>query len=127
MPGRFYIEDKQAKIDPGGQGATLANWQAAESEVVSVGAEGHRYKVHDLTLGIHNLVGTQITVRIYKMVNGQERCCYEQNFDPATDTHGLPIICGTWGIRNILMVTVESNNAADNGQEIDYDYMLEGA
>ena len=127
MPGRFYIEGKQAKTDSGGQGSTIANWQASESEVLAVGAEGRRYKVHDLTVSIHNLVGTEITIRIYKIVNRQERGCYEQKFNPAADPVGLPIVCGTWGIRNILRVTAQSNSAADNGKTIDYDYMLEAA
>ena len=127
MPGRFYIEGKQAKTDAGGHGSTVANWQMWESEVLSVGAEGRRYKVHDLTVSIHDLVGTEITVRIYKVINGQQRCCYEQKFNPAVDPPGLPVVCGTWGIRNILRVTAQSNNAADNGKTIDYDYMLEAA
>ena len=127
MPGRFYIEGKKAKADPGGQGSTVANWQVWESEVVAVGAEGRRYKVHDLTVSIHDLVGTEITIRIYKIVNGQECCCYEQKFNPAVDPPGLPVVCGTWGIRNILRVTAQSNNATDNGRAIDYDYMLEAA
>lgn len=127
MPGRFYIEGKQAKTDPGGQGSTAANWQVSESEVVAVGAEGRRYKVHDLTVSIHDLMGTEVTIRIYKIVNGQERCCYQQKFNPAVDPLGLPVVCGTWGIRNTLRVTAQSNSAADNGKAIDYDYMLEAA
>ena len=130
MGGEFYIDGRKAIAEieptaPDGQGSTVADWQAAESEVVAVGAEGQRYKVHDLTVSIHNLVGTEITIRMYKPVNGEERCCYEQKFNPALDPLGLPVVCGTWGIRNVLRVTAQSNNAADNGKSIDYDYMLE--
>jgi hypothetical protein len=106
-------------------GNTTANWQAAEANVVSIGANDVKNKVHDLTLSIHNLVGTTITVRLYKQVNGVERKCYEQPFNATTDPPGLPIINGTWGIHEVLRCTLQSNNAADNGKAVDYDYMLE--
>ena len=108
-----------------GQGSTTANWQTAESDVISIGAAGTRYKTHDLTISIHNLVGTAITVRLYKPVNGTERQVYQQTFDATSDPPGLPIINGTWAIHDVLRVTLQSNNAADNGQAVDYDYMLE--
>ncbi len=116
--------DKLAGSIPG-TGPTVANWETAESNVVSIGADGVKNKVHDLTLSIHNLAGTVITVRLYKKVNGVERRCYGQSFNAATDTPGLPIIDGTWGIHGVLRVTLQSNDAADNGKAVDYDYMLE--
>ncbi len=150
MPGEFYIEDQKLRNDitdiknsvtqvttnittlvtksQGGTpvtGSATGNWQAGEADVVSIGAEGVRNKIHDLTISIHNLVGTIITVRLYKKVNGVERKCYEQSFDAAVDPPGLPIINGTWGIHGILRATLQSNNAADDGKELDYDCMLE--
>ncbi len=153
MPGEFYIEGKKEKVDISGilsgiddikstagdienqtdklsgetplSGSVTANWQTAEADVVSVGADRARHKVHDLTLSIQNLVGTSITIRLYKKVNGVERKCYEQTFDATADPPGLPIINGTWGIHSVLRVTLQSNNAADNGKSIDYDCMLE--
>ncbi len=150
MPGEFYIEDQKLRSDiteiknsvtqvtsnittlvtksQGGTpvtGSTPGNWQAAEANVILIGADGVRNKIHDLTLSIHNLVGTVVTVRLYKKVNGTERRCYEQSFDATTDPPGLPIINGTWGIHGVLRATLQSNNAADDGKAIDYDYMLE--
>ncbi|MEA4879704.1 hypothetical protein SDC9_35241 [bioreactor metagenome] len=153
MPGEFYIENKaerlslkgiedaiaelEAKLDSvksqtdklAGQspveGSVNQDWQVAESNVVSIGAAGIRNKIHDLTLSIHNLAGTQITVRLYKAVNGVERKVYEQVFDAVTDPPGLPVINGSWAIHNVLRVTLQSNNAADNGKSVDYDYMQE--
>ena len=93
--------------------------------MASIGADSVRNKIHDLTLSIHNLAGTVITVRLYKKVNGTERKCYEQSFDAAADPPGLPIINGTWGIHGVLRVTLQSNDAADNGKAVDYDCMLE--
>jgi len=150
MPGEFYIEDQKLKSDitdiknsvtqvtnnittlvtksQGGTpltGSTSGDWQTAEADVASIGADGVRNKIHDLTLSIHNLAGTVITVRLYKKVNGVERKCYEQSFDASTDPPGLPIINGTWGIHGVLRATLQSNDAADNGKTVDYDYMLE--
>ncbi len=106
-------------------GDTTANWNAAESDVVTIGAHDTRYKVHSLLLSIHNLVGNVITVRMYTAVKGTERKVYEQSFDAAADPPGLWIINGTLGIHEALRVTLQSNNAADDGKAVDYDYMLE--
>lgn len=153
MPGKFYVENKAEKAslqiiedaitDIGdrldaikrqtdklageipGEGSASADWQLAEANVVMIGAVGTRNKIHDLTLGIHNLVGSQITVRLHKAVNGIERKVYEQSFNAATDPPGLPIINGSWSIHGILRATLQSNDAADNGKVVDYDYMLE--
>lgn len=153
MPGEFYIEGKAAKVslqgiedsltriegkvngvkaqtdklegeNPGGS-STTADWQLAESDVVLIGVAGTRNKIHDLTLSIHNLAGTQITVRLYKAVNGTQRKIYEQNFNAGSDPPGVPVINGSWAIHGILRVTVQSNDAADNGKAVDFDYMLE--
>lgn len=143
MPGEFYIEGKQQKVDLTEiknsvttllskseglvpvTGSTTANWQTGESNVVTIGAAGVRYKVHSLLLSIHNLAGTTITVRLYMRVNGVERKVYEQSFNAATDPPGLWIINGTLGIHEALRVTLQSNDADDNGKAVDYDYMLE--
>jgi hypothetical protein len=150
MPGEFYIEDQKLKSDiteiknsvtqvttnittlvtksQGGTpvtGSETGDWQTAEADVASIGADGVRNKIHDLTLSVHNLAGTIITIRLYKKVNGVERKCYEQSFDAVADPPGLPIINGTWGIHGVLRVTLQSNDAADNGKAVDYDCMLE--
>lgn len=146
MPGEFYVEGKaekvslagvEAKVDAvktqtdklagetPGEGSATADWQAGEADVVSIGASGVRNKIHDLTVSIHNLAGTQVTARLYKTVNGVERKVYEQRFDTTTDPAGLPIINGSWAIHGVLRVTLQSNNATDNGKAVDYDYMLE--
>jgi len=153
MPGAFYVENKAEKVslqaivdaiigivdrldsiksqtdklagDNPGEGSTTADWQLSETDVVSIGTVGTSNKIHDLTLSIHNLVGSQITVRLYKAVNGTEQEVYEQNFDAATDPPGLPVINGSWATHGILRVTLQSNDVADNGKTVDYDYMLE--
>jgi hypothetical protein len=104
-------------------GSTTADWQTAEADVVPLGASGTRYKVHSLLLSVHNLAGI-ITIRLYMAINGTERKIYEQSFN-APGLPGLWIINGTLGIHEALRVTLQSDNAADNGQAVDYDYMLE--
>jgi len=146
MPGEFYAEGKQEKLNLRGilarldeieakldklageepaKGSITADWNTAESGIVSVGAADIRYKLHSLLISIHNLAGTVITVRMYMPVNGDERKVYEQTFNAAADPAGLWLVNGTIGIHQVLRVTLESNSAADNGKEVDYDFMLE--
>jgi hypothetical protein len=106
-------------------GSAIRDWQTAESDVVSLGSNDTKYKLHSLLLSIHNLVGTVVTVRLYMQVNGTERKVYEQAFNATTDPPGLWIVNGTVGIHEVLRVTLRSNNAADDGVAVEYDYMLE--
>lgn len=106
-------------------GSATHDWQTAEADVVSIGVADTRNKIHDLSLNISTLVGTVITVRLYKKVNGVERKIYEQAFNATTDPPGLPVINGAWATHDVVRVTLQSNNAADNGKAVDYDYMLE--
>ena len=106
-------------------GSVIQDWQTAEADVVSIGEAGVSNKVQDLSLNISNLVGALIIVRLYKNINGVERKLYEQSFNAATDPPGLPIINGTWATHDVIRVSLQSDNAADNGQMVDYDFMLE--
>jgi hypothetical protein len=106
-------------------GSAAQDWQTAEADVVSIGEAGVSNKVQDLSLNISNLVGALIIVRLYKNINGVERKLYEQSFNAATDPPGLPIINGTWATHDVIRVSLQSDNAADNGQMVDYDFMLE--
>ena len=54
-----------------------------------------------------------------------KRQIYEQAFNATTDPAGLPIINGSWATHDVIRVTLQSNNAADNGKAVDYDFMLE--
>ena len=153
MPGEFYVEGKKEQVDLSqvlagiaqlgvtsdaiktqtdklvgeapGTGSTTDDWQTAETEVLSIGAANTRYKLHSLLLSIHNLAGTVITVRLYMKVNGTERKVYEQAFNATTDPSGLWVVNGTVAIHEVLRVTLQSNDAADNGKPVDYDLMLE--
>jgi hypothetical protein len=116
--------DKLAGVAPV-IGSATQNWQTAEADVVSIGTADTKNKVHDLSLNISTLVGTTITVRLYKKVNGTERKIYQQAFNATTDPPGLPIINGSWATHDVIRVTLQSNDAADNGKAVDYDYMLE--
>jgi hypothetical protein len=116
--------DKLAGQTPA-TGSVARDWQTAEAELISIGAENAKNKLHSLLVSIHNLAGTIITVRLYMRVNGIERKVYEQSFDATADPPGLWIVNGTVGIHEALKVTLESNNAADNSRAVDYDYSLE--
>lgn len=153
MPGEFYIEGKQTKVDlsqiialladlaskvdalqtqvekpdgiPPASDSVTGDWQTAETEIVSVGEANTQYKLHSLLVSIHNLVGTTITIRLYIKVNGVEHKVYEQAFNAVTDPPGLWIVNGTVAIHEVLRVTLQSNEAADNGQTVDYACLLE--
>jgi hypothetical protein len=115
--------DKLAGLAPVAGSATQ-DWQTAEADVVSVGEVGVSNKIQDLSLNVSNLVGVLI-IRLYKNVNGVERKLYEQSFNAATEPPGLPIINGTWATHDVIRVSLQSDNAADNGQTVDYDCLLE--
>jgi len=115
--------DKLAGLAPVAGSATQ-DWQTAEADVVSVGEAGVSNKIQDLSLNVSNLVGVLI-IRLYKNINGVERKLYEQSFNAAAEPPGLPIINGTWATHDVIRVSLQSDNAADNGQTVDYDCLLE--
>lgn len=108
-------------------GSTIANWQAAEQTLTTIGAVGRRFKIHALTVDISNLIGN-ITVRLHKLVNGVDRVVFPPvttTFSVAGGTTGLEVINGTWEITGVLTVTVQSDNAADNGAAVPFEYATE--
>jgi len=113
---------------PGVNGNLAANWFAAEADLVTLGAPNTRYKVHNLTIGINALVGN-IAIRMYTNVNGVESRIFpipaNTIFTAATDQPAIPIINSTFGIKNALRITIQSDNPADNGAQVSYDYLLE--
>jgi hypothetical protein len=106
-------------------GTTTANWQAGEAIITTIGAIGAMNLIHSLLLDINALVGN-ITVRLYTDINGIQRQSYSQILSVAVDGPGLWIINGILAIYGILLVTAQSNNAADNGQAIGWEYILGG-
>jgi hypothetical protein len=64
-------------------------------------------------------------LNLFMKVNGAERKVYHQSFTKGTDPDGLWIVNGTVGIHDVLRVELESNNAADNGKAVDYNYIVE--
>jgi len=105
-------------------GNTVANWFTAEANIVQIGANNTKNKLHSLALDITGAVGT-ITIRLYQQVDGVERRCYEQGFTIAADGPGIWVVNGTVGIHEVLRVTAQSSLVGDNGLPIHYDYMLE--
>jgi len=107
-------------------GTTTANWQTAESTITTIGSVGANNFVHSLLLDINALAGN-ITVRLYTNINGVQRQVYSQVLSVAVDGPGLWIINGILAIYGTLLVTAQSNNAADNGRAIGWEYILGGA
>jgi hypothetical protein len=109
-------------------GTLNANWQAAEQNVVVIGVAAQRLKIHAITIDISALAGN-ITLRMYTLVNGILRRVFPvpaaTTFSVAGDAPAITIINGTWGVRNPVVVTAQSDNAADNGLAIAWDYLIE--
>ena len=109
--------------------SVIANWNAAEQVVCVIGTASTRYKVHSLIIDIMATSGN-ITPRMYISVNGVQREIFPTKSGttfnvPAGDAPGVALINGTYGIANILTITAQSDNVADNGQAIGYEYFLE--
>jgi len=117
--------DKLAGGTPG-VGSATENWNAAEADIVSIGANDTKNKLHSLLVNISAIeAAATITIRMYTQINGVERKVYDQDFAKDTDPDGLWIVNGTVGIHEVLRVTAQSDTVGDDGKSIDYDYMLE--
>jgi hypothetical protein len=114
-------------------GSVTGNWESGTAtsgesgaDIVTIGANDTRYKLHSLLVSIHNFqTGGKVTIKLFMQVNGTEQKVYEEQFSKGTDLDGLWIVNGTVGIHEAIRVEAESNRAADNGVAVDYDYMLE--
>jgi hypothetical protein len=154
MPGEFYIEAKRERLDLSvilaaidalevkldrlrgeapESGPVTANWQSGiatsgetGADLITIGADDVKYKLHSLVVNISALTaGAVIAIKLFMSVNGVERKVYHQSFTQGSDPDGLWIVNGTVGLHEVLRVELQSNNAVDNGQPVDYDYMLE--
>jgi hypothetical protein len=113
--------------------SVVANWNSGVAtsgnpgaDLVSVGANDTNNKLHSLLANISALSnGATVRVRLFMQVNGVESQVYNQTFIKGTDPNGLWIVNGTVGIHEVLRVELHSDNAADDGRGVDYDYMLE--
>ncbi len=114
-------------------GSVTGNWQSGTAtsgetgaDLVTIGANDTKYKLHSLIVSIHNLAsGAKAVIKLFQQVNGTERKVYEEDFNKDSVPDGCWVVNGTVGIHEAVRVEVESNKAADNGKAIDYDYMLE--
>jgi len=114
-------------------GSVTGNWQSGTAtsgetgaDVITIGANDTKKKLHSLLLSIHNFTsGGKVTVKLFMQVNGTERKVYQEDFNKGNDPDGLWVVNGVVGIHEALRVEMQSNRAADNGVALDYDYMLE--
>ena len=128
----------QAKIDKlAGEtpvsGSVTGNWNSGTANsgetganVVTIGSNDVKKKLHSLLLSIHNFQsGGKVTVKLFMQVNGTERKVYQTDFNKGTDPDGLWVVNGMVSIHEALRVEMQSNRVADNGIALHYDYMLE--
>ncbi len=109
-------------------GVVVGNWQAAETDLIILGANNTRNKIHALNVQILGMAGV-ITIRMYTQVNGVERQIFPDplatTFTVALDGPAIAVINGTFGISEALRVTVQSTAVADNGVALAYDATIE--
>ena len=135
---RALLDAIEAKLDklagePPASGSVTGNWQSGTAtsgetgaDVVTIGANDTKKKLHSLLLSIHNFQsGGKVTVKLFMQVNGTERKVYQEDFNKGTDPDGLWVVNGMVGIHEGLRVEMQSNRAADNGVALHYDYMRE--
>ena len=114
---------------PGGitlHGSVVANWQAAEQDLLTIGVvtPGTATIINFLGVGIQNLIG-DVAIRMYVTINGVERRIAPipagLTFSVAADAPCIPMINSVMALPGRLRVTVQSNNAADNGAAVTYE------
>ena len=109
-------------------GSVTQNWQVTEQDLVTIGTNGVSYKLHMGLIDISALAGN-ISIRAYHQINGAERRIFpvpaNTTFTAAASAPGIPLIDTSGVITEALRVTVQSDNAADNGQPVGYEYKLE--
>jgi hypothetical protein len=114
-------------------GSVTGNWNSGTAtsgetgaDVVTIGANDAKKKLHSLLLSIHNFQsGGKVTVKMFMQVNGTERKVYQEDFNKGNDPDGCWVVNGTVGIHEAIRVEAQSNRATDNGVALHYDYMLE--
>jgi hypothetical protein len=118
--------------DPG-VGTATENWNSgvatsggAGGDVCTIGANDTRYKLHAGNVSMRNLTpGANVTVRAYMQVNGVEDEFYNQTFVQGTDPDDIPWCNGTMEIHEAVRVELHSDQGADDGANVPFDYSLE--
>lgn len=105
---------------------TTANWNSAEANLVQIGADNIKNKLHSLLIDIDNTAGN-LTVKLYMQINGVERelLDYRRIVSKATNGSGIWVITGSLAIHEVLRVSIQSDAVADDAKSIGYDYTLE--
>jgi len=135
---KALIDAVEAKLDKlagetPASGSVTGNWNSGiatsgetGADVVTIGANDTRNKLHSLLVSISGVTAdARIRIKLFMQVNGTERKVYEEKFHEGRDPDGCWIVNGTVGIHEALRVEAESDKAADDGATIEYDYMLE--
>lgn len=109
-------------------GNVVGNWQAAETDLVTIGGNDIQNRYHSIIVDINALAGN-ITIRIYTQVNGVERRIFPVpaalTFSVAGDAPAIPVLNASWPYHEAFRITIQSDNAADNGAAVGYDCFYE--
>ena len=108
-------------------GQTIANWNTAESTILTIGESGVTYWATLCVVNIGSLtVGADITTRGYMIVNGTEEFLGSDISTVGTDPNVFwPGGLWFFAIHEAIRLTAQSDTPADNGLAIKYEYILE--
>ncbi|MDP2731281.1 MAG: hypothetical protein Q8O55_12510, partial [Dehalococcoidales bacterium] len=81
-------------------GSVTGNWNSGTAtsgetgaNVVTIGANNTKKKLHSLILSIHNFQsGGKVTVKLFMQVNGTERKVYQEDFNKGNDPDGCWVV-----------------------------------
>jgi hypothetical protein len=108
-------------------GSVVANWFAGEQLLCTIGAHNLRKLIHNLSVDII-ATGGNINIRMYMAVNGNVRMIFPPKpvtWNKLTDSTGVPVINGTYGVHEAVVVTCQSDAPGDNGVAIGFDYFTQ--
>lgn len=95
------------------------------ADLLDIGESTNIYKVYALDVAIGGLTpGANVTVRMYKQVNGYENEFYNYMFVVGTDSDNIPLIDSVTVFFGNLRIEIQSDTAIDDGTIIDYGLMV---
>ena len=106
-----------------------ANWQTALSTLFTFDNHGHPYQIKSLLIDFQNMNAASTLTCHFEVYDGAAWIEVEpqQAFVIANieDVVSIPLYYGNVGLSDQFRIRLQSDQAADNGQDINYAYMLQ--
>lgn len=101
------------------QSSAVGDWQTAPATIISAGAAATKYRIHGVWIDLTGLTGN-ITIKFYMKIDGTNEREIQDLRRTITAALGPAywLINGTLAIPEILRITAESDDVADNGRAL---------